>query len=75
MMRLFGYEIRRIPPEEPFDIDVSHSITFDPGNAHIRIRPKPGYRLCEPGEGGVDKIWVDIEGDKLLGVLKDTHLT
>jgi len=74
-MKILGYEIRRVPPDEPFDIDVSHNVTFDPKNAYIRIRPKPGYRLCEPGEGGIDKAWVDIKGDKLLGVLKGITLT
>jgi len=74
-MKILGYEIRRIEPEEPFIIKVSHHVAFDPDNVYIRIIPKPGYQLCEPGEGGEEKGWVMIGGNKVLGVLKDIKLT
>jgi hypothetical protein len=46
-MRILGYELRRVPKEEPFDIRISYPLMFNPDDRMIRIVPKEGYRLLQ----------------------------
>jgi len=63
-MKLFGYEMRRIPPEEDYTIDKSYPVMGIGGMAY-RIRPKPGYRMYQWKKGHanspVDEVVVIIE--------------